>query len=73
MPARTGIGTLLAIRKLQMKVKASNITQYDRAAGKIGMNGVVKPFWHNWKFADPSKFLAPDALHQWHKFFGNIS
>ncbi len=35
------------------------------------MNGVVHPFWRNWKFADPSKFLAPDALHQWHKFLGD--
>ncbi len=33
------------------------------------MNSVHKPYWRNWKFADPSKFLAPDALHQWHKFF----
>ncbi len=69
-PARTGIGTVQAIRKLRMKVKPSNILQYERAAGRIGMNGVVKPFWRNWKFADPSTFLAPDALHQWHKFFG---
>ncbi len=69
-PPRTGVGTVLAIRKLRLKVKASNILQYERAAGKIGMIGVVKPFWHDWNFADPSKFLAPDALHQWHKFFG---
>ncbi len=69
MPPRTGIGTLQSIHDIQENVSPSNIGQYESAAGKIGMNGVFKPFWRDWKFADPSKFLAPDALHQWHKFF----
>ena len=34
-----------------------------------GLNGVLKPFWRNWRFADPCIFLTPDALHQWHKAF----
>ncbi|KAH8109742.1 hypothetical protein DFH11DRAFT_1515182 [Phellopilus nigrolimitatus] len=35
----------------------------------VGLNGVHLPFWRDWESADPSCFLAPDALHQWHKFF----
>ena len=31
--------------------------------------GVYQPLWHNWGLAEPSLFLTPDALHQWHKFF----
>ncbi len=68
-PPRAGIGTLENIRGVRQKVKESILLQYRRAAGKYGLNGVVKPFWRNWNFADPSVFLAPDALHQWHKFF----
>ncbi|TDL22476.1 hypothetical protein BD410DRAFT_723064 [Rickenella mellea] len=36
---------------------------------EMGLNGVIKPFWRDWRFADPCQFLTPDALHQWHKFF----
>ena len=34
-----------------------------------GLNGVDRPFWRDWLHSDPSLFLAPDALHQWHKLF----
>jgi hypothetical protein len=33
------------------------------------LNGVVEPFWKDWGNACPSRFLTPDALHQWHKFY----
>ncbi len=69
MPPRTGVGTLEVIRGVREKVEPSNIGRYETAAGKLGLNGVFEPFWRDWKFADPSKFLAPDVLHQWHKFF----
>ncbi len=58
-PPRTGVGTVLAIRKLCMKVKASNTLQYERAAGKIGLNGVVKPFWRDWNFCGSLQIPCP--------------
>ncbi len=67
MPPRTGVSTLEAIRGL--KVEPSNIARYESAAGKMGLNGVFEPFWRDWKFADPQQIFG-DALHQWHKFFG---
>ncbi|KAI6039085.1 hypothetical protein EDC04DRAFT_2568878 [Pisolithus marmoratus] len=33
------------------------------------LNGVVEPFWAIWGDACPSRFLTPEALHQWHKFY----
>ncbi|KAG1797206.1 uncharacterized protein BJ212DRAFT_1450508 [Suillus subaureus] len=33
------------------------------------LSGVHQPFWWNWRFADPSHFLAGEVLHTCHKFF----
>ncbi len=35
------------------------------------MNIVTHPFWEDWNLADPANFIMPDALHQWHLFFGD--
>lgn len=40
-----------------------------RGCQSRGLLGVHQPFWRDWGQADPSVFLTPDALHQWHKFF----
>lgn len=66
---RTGKMTLARIRKVVAKVDPNDLKKFERAAKKEGLNGVVEPFWRDWKFADPSVFLVPDALHQWHKLF----
>lgn len=48
-----------------------NLAKLQRLAKEKGLNGVDQPFWRDWLHADPSSclFLAPDALHQWHKLF----
>ncbi|KAG1845377.1 hypothetical protein C8R48DRAFT_617186 [Suillus tomentosus] len=33
------------------------------------LSGVHQPFWRNWRFADPARFLAGEVLHTCHKFF----
>ncbi|KLO14987.1 hypothetical protein SCHPADRAFT_914646 [Schizopora paradoxa] len=66
---RTGAFTLEQIRLLREQVDARNISSYVTKARSIGMNAVHKPYWRNWEFADPCKFLSPDILHQLHKFF----
>jgi len=33
------------------------------------LNGVHRPFWHDYPLADPSIFLTPEPLHHWHKQF----
>ena len=68
-PLRTRERTLRAIGELIDAVDPYDLRAFQKRARSAGMNGVHEPFWRDWKFADPSKFLAPDALHQWHKFF----
>ncbi len=66
---RTGEWTLRQIRELEEKEDPLHLASYATAARGVGLNGVHKPFWRDWRFAEPSKFLTPDALHQWHRFF----
>lgn len=70
-PPRTGIGTRSRIRAIAAMRSPRAIRRYDTGAAKHGLNSVHKPFWRDWKFADPPKFLSPDPLHQWHIFFGD--
>ncbi len=51
------------------RIRPDNLTKFRNATKILHLNGVHKPFWRDWRFADPCQFLAPDALHQWHKFF----
>ena len=46
-----------------------NLTEFCKLSKRHRLNGVYRPFWEDWGSADPSLFLTPDALHQWHKFF----
>ena len=72
-PLREGSGTLEAIEEIMESLEdssnQSNISIFRRLARERSLNGVDKPFWRDWLYADPCLFLAPDALHQWHKLF----
>ncbi|KAJ7628187.1 hypothetical protein DFH06DRAFT_1141333 [Mycena polygramma] len=46
-----------------------DLAEYIKEAKKLRLNGVHRPFWHNWKLSDPSVFLTPEILHHWLKFF----
>lgn len=66
---RKGSETLQALQELKGRLGDAGLPEFKKAAKVVGLNGVDKPFWRNWFCADPSLFLTPDALHQWHKFF----
>lgn len=68
---RHGAATILAIRKLraQPNLDLKDLSGYLKAAAKVHLNGVVKPFWEDWDHADPANFLTPEPLHQWHILF----
>ncbi|KZP15179.1 hypothetical protein FIBSPDRAFT_750832 [Athelia psychrophila] len=68
-PPRTHDYTLGLIYQALARASPSDLAAYIREAAALGLNGVHQPFWRNWHGADPSKFLTPDALHAWHKFF----
>ena len=72
-PLRKGSDTLETIKEIVELLEETNgqdnIMNFRKLARERNVNGVDKPFWRDWLYADPSLFLAPDALHQWHKLF----
>ena len=73
-PLREGSDTLEAIEEIMDSLEdsgnQSSISSFRRLARERSLNGVDKPFWRDWLYADPCLFLAlADALHQWHKLF----
>ncbi len=70
-PLRTGKVILERIRQLVTKPNYSVtvLGRYVKARRDLQLNGVYAPFWRDWLFAEPSIFLTPDILHQWHRFF----
>ncbi len=66
---RTGEHTLANIAQLIGKCNPLSLARFSRQSVLVGLNGVVEPFWAGWKYANPGKFLVPDILHDWHKFF----
>lgn len=72
-PLRHGQDTLRIIQEIMKLLEEPsdqrNLAKLRRLAKEKGLNGVDQPFWRDWLHADPCLFLAPDALHQWHKLF----
>lgn len=68
--ARTSSITLDLIRRVNAIANPwGDLVVYLRVASIVRLNGVHEPFWRDWIFADPSKFLTPEPLHHWHKQF----
>ncbi|KAG1773359.1 hypothetical protein EV702DRAFT_1181125 [Suillus placidus] len=61
--------TLDAIERACTISDPCEIASFYKACQSLHLNGVVEPYWMDWGDACPSRFLMPDALHQWHKFF----
>ncbi|KAI0037886.1 hypothetical protein FA95DRAFT_1506366, partial [Auriscalpium vulgare] len=65
-------GYTLTLAQLHALSEASpdpwNLSKYVTEAKKRRFNGVYRPFWRDWYLSDPSHFLTPEPLHQWHKF-----
>lgn len=70
-PPRTGELIKQRIAKLLKSpgLRKTDLRKYKYLARLKGLNAVYEPYWRDWSFADPSVFLVPDALHQWHRFF----
>lgn len=66
---RTGDFTKAEINKVNETDVPLTLAQVARRSKLAGLNGVVEPFWAEWKYANPGTFLVPDSLHDWHKFF----
>ena len=68
---RTHDTTLRQIKDLCKEVDPWDIFSFQNAAKKIKLLGIHLPFWHDWRFAEPSLFLTGEILHTLHNFFYN--
>jgi hypothetical protein len=69
-PYRTAEYTLSLLKKLEAVVHPwRDLPQYAKLAKAWGLNGVHRPFWRDWALSEPYRFLTPEILHHWHKFF----
>ena len=64
-PSRTAETTLVAIHTACQKYSPTDYKNFVKAAKSLFLNGIVEPCWKGW--ADPSKFLTPEALHHFHQ------
>lgn len=68
-PPRNGTETYALIRGLCSRVDPWDLAPFLREAKKSNLSGVHLPYWRNWRFSNPAKFLTPEILHTLHKFF----
>ncbi|KAG1817263.1 uncharacterized protein BJ212DRAFT_1446773 [Suillus subaureus] len=61
--------TLAQLAVIHSHANPNDLEAYFREAQKFRLNGVNKPFWSDWIFADPSHFLTPKILHHIYKEF----
>ncbi|KIK31858.1 hypothetical protein CY34DRAFT_102635, partial [Suillus luteus UH-Slu-Lm8-n1] len=66
---RTRSTTLAQLAVICSHADPNDLEAYFREGQKFRLNGVDKPFWSDWIFADPSHFLTPEILHHIHKEF----
>ncbi|KAJ6577731.1 hypothetical protein B0H19DRAFT_1337416 [Mycena capillaripes] len=68
-PSRTAEHTIKRLMLLEKTLNPWNLPAYIKRAKLLRLNGVHRPFWRNWLYANPSEFLTPEILHHWIKMF----
>ncbi|KAG1899088.1 uncharacterized protein F5891DRAFT_954106 [Suillus fuscotomentosus] len=66
---QTRLTTLAQLAVVCSRTDSNDLEAYFCEAQKFRLNGVDKPFWSDWIFADPCYFLTPETLHHIHKEF----
>ncbi|KAI6094882.1 hypothetical protein F5141DRAFT_1014438 [Pisolithus sp. B1] len=64
---RTVTTTLMQLSSIKCDIL--DVDQYFAACEPFRLSSVSHPFWRNWLLAEPSKFLTPKSLHEWHYQF----
>lgn len=68
-PSRTASATLAQIQDLNNCIDLQDLEAYIPAIEAAKLNGIDSSFWSDWAWSDPSLFLMPEPLHQWHNQF----
>ena len=61
--------TLAQLMEIEATINPLDFSSYLPEAKWFILNGVHQPFWQDWLLAEPSLFLTPELLHNWHKWF----
>jgi hypothetical protein len=61
--------TLVQLELIESTTDLWDLENYIKASAQYRLNGVHRPFWHDWPLSDPSTFLTPEPLHHWHRMF----
>ncbi|KAF8122006.1 hypothetical protein EV363DRAFT_1405252 [Boletus edulis] len=64
---RTGALTMTQLQSLETDPAA--VERYFAECERYRLSGVSHPFFRDWPLSCPSRFLTPEALHHWHRFF----
>ena len=65
-PSRTTTLTLTAIHTTCATHDPSNYLKFLKVIQKLGLNGVIYPFFEGWPLSDPSDFFTLEVLHHFH-------
>ena len=68
-PPCTATKTLDQIEQACAEANPNNFEEFLKVCRCLFLNGVHKPFWHDWALCDPSIFLPPEVLHMFHCLF----
>ncbi|KAG0704061.1 hypothetical protein DFH29DRAFT_997947 [Suillus ampliporus] len=66
-PPHTANTTLTQLKSIKSMCDPRDIEAFFAACEPYRLSSVVDPFWRDWLFADPNRFLTPEALHHWHR------
>ncbi|KAG6373014.1 hypothetical protein JVT61DRAFT_7067 [Boletus reticuloceps] len=64
---RTGAHTLAQLQSLQ--TDPADVEGYFNECEQYRLSGVSHPFFRDWALSCPARFLTPECLHYWHRFF----
>lgn len=59
------------IHAICLKCNPDDYDHFVKLVKAYGLNGVDAPFWIDWPLLDPARFLKPESLHHFHRFFFN--
>lgn len=65
---RSADNTLSAIRTACSEYSPTDFKNFLKTTKRLGLNGVVDPFWRQWILSEPCDFITPEVLHHFHRF-----
>ena len=68
-PSRTATLTLTAICTACAMHDPSDYLKFLKVIWKLGLNGVIYPFFKGWPMSDPFDFFTLEVLHHFHQLF----